>query len=114
MLDSVIWFIFVALILFGTVAICYMIMLKLLLPRIDKPYYILIPCDENTVNVRKKAYGMRIKLNFMNEDMICKVVAVDYGMTNFEKDDLLEICKECNGIYYVKNEHIKEFIDGRV
>lgn len=114
MIDSIIWSVFVALILFGTVAFCYMIMLKLLLPKIDNPYYIVIPCDEKSVNVRKKAYGMKLKFNFMNEEMTSKVVVVDYGISNYEKDDLLEICKECNGIYYVKNEYIKEFFDGRI
>ena len=54
MLDSIIWFVFVFLILFGTVAFCYLIMLKLLLPKTDNSFYVIIPCDENADNVRKK------------------------------------------------------------
>lgn len=114
MLESIIWSVFVSLILFGTVAFCYIIMLKLLSPKVDEPYYIVIPCDENSVEVRKKAYGMRIRLGLMNEDVISKVVVVDYGMNNYQKEDLLQICKECNGIYYVKNENLKDFFDGRI
>lgn len=114
MLDSIIWSVFVFLILLGTVAICYLIMLKLLLPKTDSTYYVILPCDKNTKNVRKKAYGMRIKLNIINEDINSKIVVLDYGMSNHEKEDLLNICKECNGIYYVKNEFLKDYLDGRI
>ncbi len=114
MLDSVIWSVFVVLILFGTVAICYLIMLKLLLPKADDSYYVILPCNNNSKDVRKKAYGMRIKLNFINDDINSKIVVLDNGMNNDEKEDLLNICKECNGIYYVKNEYLKDFLDGRI
>lgn len=114
MLDSVIWSFFVVLILFGTVAICYLIMLKLLLPKTDNSYYVILPCNNNSKDVRKKAYGMRIKLNFINDDINSKIVVLDNGMNNDEKEDLLNICKECNGIYYVKNEYLKDFLDGRI
>ncbi len=114
MFDSIIWFVFVVLILLGTVAICYLIMLKLLLSKMYNAYYVILPCNENSKDVRKKAYGMRIKLNFINEDINSKIVVLDYGMNNDEKEDLLNICKECNGIYYVKNECLKDFLDGRI
>ena len=114
MLDSVIWSVFVVLILFGTVAICYTIMLKLLLPKTDNEYYVIIPCDKTSKDIRNKAYGMRIKLNIINEDVNSKIVVLDYGMSNQEKEDLLNICKECNGIYYVKNEYLKDYLDGRI
>ena len=93
MLDSIIWSIFVFLILIGTVAICYLIMLKLLLPKKKSLFYVVIPCDESTDDVRKKAYGMRIKLNIINEDINGKIVVVDYGINEKEKFDLLQICK---------------------
>ena len=114
MLDSIIWSIFVFLILIGTVAICYLIMLKLLLPKKESSFYVVIPCDDSTDDVRKKAYGMRIKLNIINEDINGKIVVVDYGMNEKEKLDLLQICKECNGIYYVEKECLKDFLDGRI
>ena len=98
MLDSIIWSVFVFLILLGTVAICYLIMLKLLLPKTDKTYYVILPCDKSSKDVRKRAYGMRVKLNFISEDINSKIVVLDYGMNYHEKEDLLNICKECNSI----------------
>lgn len=114
MLDSVIWSIFVVLILFGTVAFCYMIMLKLLVPSCKDDYYVIIPCDDTSTQVRKKAYGMRMRLNIFGENMHSKIVILDYGIDKEEKEKLLEICKECNGIYYVKNDYLKDYFDGRV
>lgn len=114
MLDSIIWSVFVVLILLGTVAICYMIMLKLLLPKGNENYYVIVPCNEATKDIRKKAYGMRIKFNILGEDAHSKIVVLDYGITDDEKENLLEICKECNGIYYVKNEFLKDYFDGRI
>lgn len=114
MFSAFIGSIFVGLILLGTVAICYVIMLKLLLPRTDREYYIFLPCDEKTVNIRKKAYGMRIKLNLFGDDTHSKIIVLDNGIKNSERENLLEICKESNGIYIVKPEYIKDFLDGRI
>lgn len=112
MLDSIIWSLFVILILFGTVAFCYMIMLKLLIPKSKDDYYIVIPCDNSSTDVRKKAYAMRMRLNVVGEEVHSKIVILDYGIVESEKEQLLEICKECNCIYYVKNEYMKDFFDG--
>ena len=114
MLDSIIWSVFVLLILVGTVAFCYMIMLKLLIPKCDEDYYVIIPCYKTSVDIRKKAYGMRMRLNIVGEDIHSKVVILDYGVDDDEKEQLLEICKECNGIYYISNEYLKDFFDGRI
>lgn len=114
MFDAFIWSVFVFLILLGTVAICYIIMLKLLLPKSDGYYYIFIPCNKDTTKIREKAYATRLKLNLLGEDLYGKVVVLDCGITNNEKEQLSEISKECNGIYCIKQEDIKEFFDGRI
>ncbi len=114
MLDSIIWSIFVMLILIGTVAFCYMIMLKLLVTPYKEDYYVIIPCNDSSTQIRKKAYGMRMRLNIFGEDNHSKIVILDYGVDETEKEQLLDICKECNGIYYVKNEYLKDYFDGRI
>ncbi len=114
MFDAFIWSVFVFLILLGTVAICYIIMLKLLLPKGNANYYILIPCDENTVNVRNKAYSTRLKISLLNEDLYGKVIILDCGMTDSEKEDVLEISKCNNGVYYIEQDSLKDFFDGRI
>lgn len=113
MLEAILWSVFMCLIIFGTVAFCYAIMLKLLLPKCNESYYIFIPCDSTSKNVRQKAYGMRLKVNLTGDGENCKVVILDFGIDDAERDELLKICLESNGIYLVPNEYIKEFIDGR-
>ena len=114
MFDAFIGTVFMFLTLLGTVAICYLIMLKLLIPEIKGEYYIVLPCNQNTQNVRKKAYGTRLKLNLLGEDCSAKVIVLDSGINDNEKSDLLEICKECNGIYLVEKDYLKDYFDGRL
>lgn len=114
MLDALIGSVFVTLILIGTVAICYLIMLKLLLPKNKTDYYIFLPQNKNSVGVRRLAYGTRIKLNLMGDERHGKIVVLDCGISDEEKDNLLEICKESNGIYLVQKDFLKDYFDGRI
>lgn len=114
MFDALVGSVFLFLILFGTVAVCYLIMLKLLIPETDGNYYIVLPCNNYSRNVRKIAYSMKLKLNMLGDDRFAKVVVLDSGMNDSEKADLLEICKECNGIYLVEKEYLKDYFDGRI
>ena len=112
--DAFVWSIFMVLILLGTVAFCYIIMLKLLLPKCKGEYFVLLPYNEKSVNIRNTVYGTRLKLNLYGDGIISKIIVLDCGICDKEKGDLLEICRECNGIYYIKQEDIKEFFDGRI
>ncbi len=114
MLNALLGSFFLCLTLAGAIAICYVIMLKLLMPKNDDTYFLFLPCYKNTVNIRQKAYGMRVKLNLIGDDRKSKVVVLDCGITEEEKHNLLEICKECNGIYLVPKEYIKDFLNGRI
>ncbi len=114
MLDAFVGSVFMFLVLVGTVAICYFVMLKLLIPKNNDLYYIVLPCNKNTKNVRKKAYGARIKLNLLGEASCSKIVVLDSGISENERANLLEICKESNGIYLVPKEYLKDYFDGRI
>ena len=100
--------------LMGIVAFCYTIMLKLLIPKTRKDFFVFLPCDISSCEVRKKAYALRMKLNLMGEDLHGKIVVLDNGICENERDNLLEICKESNGIYLVNKEYLKDFLDGRI
>lgn len=114
MFEALLWSFFLCSTLMGIVAFCYMIMLKLLIPKNNKDFFVFLPCDLTTCNVRKKAYSLRLKLNLIGEDHHSKVVVLDNGICENERDNLLEICKESNGIYLVNKEYIKDFLDGRI
>ena len=114
MLEALIGSFFLCLTLLGIVAFCYIIMLKLLIPKSKKDFFVFLPCNITSCDVRKRAYALRMKLNLMGEDAHGKIVVLNSGMSEIEKDDILEICKENNGIYFVEEEHLKDFFNGRV
>ncbi len=113
MTNAIIMSVFMCLILFGTVAFCYVLMLKLLLPKNRDAYYVFIHCDKNSSDVRKRVYGTRLKFNLIGDEKCCKIVVLDSGISQEERENLLEICSDCNGIYLIDEESIKDFIDGR-
>jgi hypothetical protein len=88
-------------------------MLKLLLPKEKENYYVFIHCDEGSKDVRKQIYGIRLKLNLIGDEKCSKIVVLDAGISQEEKENLIEICSDCNGIYLIPQESIKDFIDGR-
>ena len=114
MFEALLWSFFLCSTLMGIVAFCYTVMLKLLIPKTRKEFFVFLPCDITSCDVRKKAYALRMKLNLMGDDIHGKIVVLDNGMREYERDNLLEICKECNGIYLVNKEYIKDFLDGRI
>lgn len=114
MFEALIGSFFLCSTLLGIVAFCYIIMLKLLIPKSKKDFFVFLPCNITSCDVRKRAYALRMKLNLMGEDSHGKIVVLDSGMSETEKDNLLEICKESNGIYFVEEEYLKDFFDGRI
>lgn len=114
MFEALIGSVLMCLTLLGMVAFCYIIMLKLLIPKSKKDFFVFMPCNISSCDVRKRAYALRMKLNLIGEDLHGKIVVLDNGMCEIEKENLLEICKECNGIYLVNKEYLKDFLDGRI
>lgn len=113
MFNAIIMSVFMCLILFGTVAFCYVLMLKLLLPKNNDNYYVFIQCDECSKDIRKQVYGTRLKFNLIGDEKCSKIVVLDAGISQEERENLIEICSDCNGIYLIPQESIKDFIDGR-
>lgn len=114
MLDAIAGAIFIFLVLLGTVAVCYVFMLKLLLPKTDGDYFLIMPFGSNSKNVRKTAYGMRLKLNLLGDEYRSKIVVLDCGIAENEKQELSEVCRESCGIYLVERDKIRDFLNGRI
>ena len=74
-----------------------------------------IVLKENPVT-SKRGMGLstplRVKLKAFR--LYGKVVILDCGMTDKEKESLMGIAKEYSGIYCVLYDDIKEFFDGRI
>lgn len=95
------------------VLICTAILLKMLMPKKKCDYFICVPCDENTDNVKALAYCARLKLNLCGECENNVLVIVDNGISEAERIETLRLCSQTDGITVVKKEDLKDFINGR-
>lgn len=97
----------------AVIIVATFLLLRLIMPRKHQNYYLLIPCDEHTKDVRKLCYGARLKLNLCGECSKCTLVVVDGGICEKELFNTLEMCNETDGVTVVKKEKLKDFINGR-
>lgn len=99
--------------LVSTAVIATYLLLRLLMPRQKCGYFICVPCDESTKNLRKTAYSVRLKLNLCGESENNVLVIVDNGMNEKELEDVSNLCREKCGITIVNKDDLKEFINER-
>lgn len=90
------------------------LLLKLLTPKSNCDYFLCIPCDATTKNIRQKLYSARLKLNLCGENSKCVLVVVDNGICEDELKTTLQMCSEIDGITVVKTSDLKDFINGRI
>ena len=114
MLQTITGFLFVMLIMIGTVALCYGALISMIMPKNLDIHFVLMPFNEKSVNIRKKVYGLRMKLNITGEADTAKIIILDCGINKEEKENVYELCTEANGIYFVPKEKIKDFLNGRI
>lgn len=100
--------VFVALVLLGTLALCYGIMLKSLVPKERYEYYIVIPSDTCEKELSQAVYSAKTKINLMGDDGFGRVIVLDRGMPDDERLNCLNICRQTNGIYLLDTQQIKE------
>ncbi len=89
------------------------LLLRMLMPKKRCSYFVCVPCDEKTKDLRSIAYSARLKLNLCGECEKCVLVIVDNGICDAELEDALKLCGETEGITVVKKEDLKDFINGR-
>lgn len=99
--------------LMSIVIISTFFLFKLLMPKKKCDYFICIPCDDKSENVRCLAYGARLKLNLCGECENNVLVIVDNGISDKELQETLDLCSQTDGITVVKKEDLKDFINGR-
>lgn len=110
MLDTFFGAVFVGLVVFGLLALCYAILLKALLPRRRRGYYIIVPARRCDKDVATAAYAARMKLHFIGDEAVGSVVVLDCGMDERQRLSCLNICRETNGIYLCTPAEFEEMV----
>lgn len=99
MLETFFGAIFVGLVFFGLLALCYAIMLKVMLPKQKYTYYIVIPARRCDHDVTAAAYAARMKMHLIGDESHGGVVVLDCGMDEAQRLQCQNVCRETNGIY---------------
>ncbi len=110
MLETFFGAVFVGLVLFGLVALCYCIMLKVMLPKKKYGYYIVIPAKRCDSDVTAAAYAARMKMNFIGDEAYGSVIVLDCGMEEAQRLSCLNVCRETNGIYLCDRKSFEDLI----
>ena len=77
MLETFFGAVFVGLVLFGLLVLCYGIMLKLMLPKRKYTYYVVIPARRCDSDVTAAAYAARMKMHLIGDELYGNVVVLD-------------------------------------
>lgn len=102
--------VFLCLVLFGTIALSYTIMLKSLSSKSRYDYYIVIPSSQCGESLSAAAYQARMKTDLLGDSAYAKVLVVNTGMSDEQRLTCLNICRKTNGIYLVDKEQLEEII----
>ncbi len=108
MLDTFFGAVFVGLVVFGLLALCYAIMLKVMLPKRKYGYYIVIPARRCDSDVTAAAYAARMKMHLIGDEAYGSVVVLDCGMEEKQRLSCLNVCRETNGIYLCDFKEFEE------
>ena len=102
--------VFVALVLLGTLTLCYAIMLKALVPKKRYDYYVVIESDSCEKELSAAVYAAKTKINLLGDDGYGKILVLDKGMGDDERLGCLNICRQTNGIYLISAEQLKDLL----
>lgn len=89
------------------------LLFRFLLPKKHCDCFVCVPCNEETKDLCKIAYSMRLKLNLCGECENSILVLVDNGIKPEELNKTYKLCNETDGIVLVRQEDLKDFINGR-
>jgi len=102
--------VFVALVLLGTLTVCFAIMLKALVPKKRYEYYTVIESDSCKKELSAAVYAAKTKINLMGDDGYGRIIVLDRGMDEDERLNCLNICRQTNGIYLITDEQLKDIL----
>lgn len=108
MLETAVLSIFTVLIFLSIVMLSYYIALKILHPKGESKYIILIVADKNKRNVADTMYSEKMRLELLNDKG--SIIVLDCGMDDGERKNCADLCRDSSGMYVVSPDKINELI----
>lgn len=107
MSDGVLLGVFASFVLIGTVGIAYYILLKILHPRSNGRYIVVIPARSGMTDVAGKGYAQRLRSGMLGDKEA--VVILDLGMGEAQLKECERMCRSCEGLYFCSRGEFEEF-----
>lgn len=92
--------------LVGVAAAVYYISVRLLSPGNSGSYAVLLIADKDSENLAQLIYGAYLRLDLLGDAACARVIAVDMGMSDAERESCENLCRECGGVYLCKPDQI--------
>ncbi len=108
MSDGVLLGIFASFVLIGVVSISYYILLKILHPRSNGRYIVVIPARAEMTDVAGKGYAQRLRSGMLGDKEA--VVILDLGMDEKQIEECRRMCRSCEGLYLCSPGEFEKFV----
>ena len=108
MSDGVLLGIFASFVLIGVVSITYYILLKILHPRSNGRYIVVIPARAGMTDVAGKGYAQRLRSGMLGDKEA--VVILDLGMDEKQIEECRRMCRSCEGLYLCSHGEFEKFV----
>ncbi|MFR2991103.1 MAG: hypothetical protein ACLTLL_05595 [Acutalibacteraceae bacterium] len=112
MSDGVLLGIFASFVLIGVVSISYYILLKILHPRSNGRYIVVIPARTGMTDVAGKGYAQRLRSGMLGDKEA--VVILDLGMDEKQIEECRRMCRSCEGLYLCSPANLKSSFPERI
>ena len=112
MSDGVLLGIFASFVLIGVVSISYYILLKILHPRSNGRYIVVIPARAGMTDVAGKGYAQRLRSGMLGDKEA--VVILDLGMDEKQIEECRRICRAARGFISAPPANLKSSFPERI
>lgn len=112
MSDGVLLGIFASFVLIGVVSISYYILLKILHPRSNGRYIVVIPARAGVTDVAGKGYAQRLRSGMLGDKEA--VVILDLGMDEKQIEECRRMCRSCEGFISAPPANLKSSFPERI
>lgn len=112
MSDGVLLGIFASFVLIGVVSISYYILLKILHPRSNGRYIVVIPARAGMTDVAGKGYAQRLRSGMLGDKEA--VVILDLGMDEKQIEGCRRMCRSCEGLISAPPANLKSSFPERI
>ncbi len=102
MLNGLLFGIITAFVLAGIVAVVYYFSLRVLFPKSAGGYFLVVPVGDDSKKTAELLYGIQLRLDLLGDSKCSRIIALDNGLNEVERNACEALCRESAHIYLCK------------